>query len=40
LCSEAYLAEARSREEIQVLGGLTRLAFDTEGNLVPPPHGP
>jgi hypothetical protein len=34
-CSEAYLAEARQREDLQVLEPPMELAFDAEGSLKP-----
>jgi len=34
-CSAAYLKEARSGENIEILGDLRPLAFDEKGNLIP-----
>jgi hypothetical protein len=39
-CSEAYLAEARQREDLEILDEPSRMAFDVEGNLLPPPQQP
>ena len=32
-CSAAYLAEARQRDDLEILGGLRDLPFDAAGNL-------
>jgi hypothetical protein len=37
-CSEAYLADAHGRDDLEVLGQPAPLSFDTDGNLAAPPR--